>query len=68
MASEEAIAAREALIAALKGPLRVSGDAGSVEQHPLPDIMKAADYVSASDVGPRLGLRFTKLNPPGTAG
>jgi hypothetical protein len=51
------------------GPAKVSGDAGSVEQHDLPDQIAADRYLAAKDAAnkKRRGLRFNKICPPGTA-
>ena len=48
-------------------PAKASGDAGSVEQHPLPDQIAADRYLQAKRAvrSKRLGLRFTKIVPPG---
>lgn len=50
-----------------KGPAKASGDAGSVEQHPLPDQIAADKYLASKDAAksPKRGLRFNKLVPPG---
>ncbi|MCS6896464.1 MAG: hypothetical protein NZM29_00695, partial [Nitrospira sp.] len=51
-----------------KGPAKASGDAGSVEQHPLPDQI-AADRCLASKAAakqPHRGLWFNKIVPPGS--
>lgn len=50
-----------------KGPAKASGDAGSVEQHPLPDQIEADRYLAAKEAAkqPQRGLRFNKLVPPG---
>ena len=50
------------------GPLKVTGDAGSVEQHPLPDQIAAAKFLAnkaaiAKNKG--LGIKFVRMNPPG---
>lgn len=68
MACEDATAAADALTAAIAGPKRVKGDAGEVEQHPLPDLIAAEKYAASRCAGtsPRRGLRITKLIPPGT--
>jgi hypothetical protein len=68
MACDDATAASEALAAAALKPKRVRGDAGEVEMHSLRDIREAAEYL-AGQCGAstaRRGLRFTKINPPGT--
>jgi hypothetical protein len=50
-----------------EGPAKASGDAGSVEQHPLPDQIEADRYLASKEAAkqPRRGLRFNKLVPPG---
>lgn len=50
-----------------KGPAKVSGDAGSVEQHPLPDQIEADRFLASKKAATdkRRGLRFNKLVPPG---
>lgn len=49
------------------GPAKVAGDAGSVEQHSLPDQIAADRYLKAKEAAAskRRGLRFSKLVPPG---
>ncbi|MFN8857102.1 MAG: hypothetical protein ACK50P_16170 [Planctomycetaceae bacterium] len=49
------------------GPAKVAGDAGSVEQHSLPDQIAADRYLQAKAAvkAKRRGLRFSKLVPPG---
>ena len=48
-------------------PARATGDSGSVEQHPLPDQIAADRYLASKQAvrSKRLGLRFTKIVPPG---
>lgn len=67
MACEESTAATDALNLALGGPAEVSGDAGSVKQHSLSDLIAADKYLAArcATTKARRGLRFTKLVPPG---
>ena len=50
-----------------EGPAEVSGDAGTVKQQPLPDVIAADEYLSGKTAAAnrRRGLRFTKLIPPG---
>lgn len=50
-----------------KGPAKASGDAGSVEQHPLTDQIEVDRYLSSKDAAQskKRGLRFNKLVPPG---
>ena len=50
------------------GPKKVTGDSGSVEQHPIGDLIEADKYVSgrtAANAGPPFGLRLAKIVPPG---
>lgn len=51
-----------------KAPAKASGDAGSVEQHPLKDQIEADRYLASKKAARSrgLGLRRTKLVPPGT--
>ena len=60
--------AEDALTNALSGPARVSGDAGSVEQHSIPDLIQADKYLSgkAAAANPNRGLMITSLIPDGT--
>jgi len=50
-----------------EGPAKASGDAGSVEQHSLPDQIEADRYLAAKEAAkkPHRGLRFSKFVPPG---
>lgn len=49
-----------------KGPAKASGDAGSIEQHPLPDQIEADRYLASKEAAKqgKRGLRFNKLVPP----
>jgi len=51
------------------GPAKVAGDAGSVEQHSLPDQIAADRHLAAKEAvrSKRRGLKFNKLLPPGAA-
>ncbi len=51
------------------GPAKVSGDAGSVEQHSLADQIAADRYLLSKNAtkSPSRGLRFNKFIPSGTA-
>ena len=52
-----------------QGPKRARGDAGEVEQHPLPDQI-AVDRYLASKTAARtrgMGVRIGRLLPPGGA-
>ena len=50
------------------GPKRAQTDVGSVEQHDLQDQIEADRYLSSKEAVKRkgLGLRLTKIIPPGT--
>lgn len=50
-----------------EGPAKVSGDAGSVEQHPLSEQIAADRYLRSKEAARSkgVGLRFTKIVPPG---
>lgn len=50
-----------------RGPARVSGDAGSVEQHKLPDQIEADRYLASKKAAKSKsrGLVLNKLVPPG---
>jgi len=69
-AIDDAAAADAALVSALGGPQRVTGDAGSVEQFKLADLIAAHKYLAsiAASTTRNRGLRFNKLTPDGTAG
>lgn len=50
-----------------QGPAKAAGDAGSVEQHKLPDQIAADRYLASKEAAKskRRGLIFNKLVPPG---
>ena len=50
-----------------EGPKRARGDFGEVEQHDLADQIEADRYLAAKKAAKakRVGLRFSKLVPPG---
>jgi hypothetical protein len=50
-----------------EGPARVSGDAGSVQQHKLADQIAADRYLNSKKATRKkgLGLRFSQIVPPG---
>lgn len=52
-----------------EGPAKVSGDAGSVEQHDLTDQIAADRYLCTKEAAKSKtrGLRFSKLVPPGAS-
>ena len=51
------------------GPAKAAGDAGSVEQHKLPDQIAADRYLASKEAtkSKSRGLRFNKFIPPGTS-
>ena len=51
-----------------QGPAKASGDAGSMEQHPLPDQIAADRYLESKKAARNrgLGISLKKLVPPGT--
>lgn len=51
-----------------QGPAKASGDAGSMEQHPLPDQIATDRYLESKKASRRrgLGIGLKKLVPPGT--
>ena len=67
MACDDADTISDAINAAVVGPKKVTGDAGSVEQFGLSEMIEAEKYQRskcAATTASR-GLRFTKLVPPG---
>jgi hypothetical protein len=58
----------EILLENAKGPKRVEGDSGSVEQHSLQDLIAAERFLQSKKATARqgLGIRFTKISPDGT--
>ena len=52
-----------------KNPRRASGDSGSIEQHALADQIAADRYLASKKAAKSggLGIRLTKLVPPGGA-
>jgi len=53
---------------AAQAPKRAKGDQGEMEQHNLKDLVEADRYLAAKRAAAarRLGVRFLKLQPPGT--
>jgi len=51
------------------GPKKATGDSGSVEQHSLTDQIAADKYLASKKAARSrgLGIRMTKLVPPGSA-
>ena len=49
-----------------QGPKRAQGDSGSMEQHGLADQIEADRYLSSKQAMKNgLGVKFSKLSPPG---
>ncbi len=50
-----------------KGPAKASSDAGSIEQHPLPDQIEADRYLASKKAAQdkKRGLKLNKIVPPG---
>ncbi len=59
---------RDAILENAKGPKRVQGDSGSVEQHSLRDQIEAEKFLQSKKAAqkPGLGIKLTKLSPDGT--
>ena len=59
---------KDAILENALGPKKVSGDAGSVEQHSLQDQIAAERFLESKKATrkPGLGIRLTKLSPDGT--
>jgi hypothetical protein len=57
----------DALVEAAQKPKKAAGAMGSVEEHPLPDLIEAADRAATKEATRRRdrGLRFSKFIPPG---
>jgi len=67
-AIDDANNALSSVISNLSGPASVSSDAGTVQQHSIPDQIEAANYLAgiAAANSRRRGLRFNRLVPDGT--
>ena len=52
-----------------QGPAEVTGNSGSMKQHPLKDQIEADRYLSSRDASrsKKRGLNLAKLSPPGAA-
>jgi hypothetical protein len=57
----------EALKTNAQGPAEVTGDSGSMKQHPLRDQIEADRYLNSKQAARSrgLGVRVTKMVPPG---
>ena len=60
---------RDAILENAKGPKRVQGDSGSVEQHSLKDQIEAEKFLNSKKAtqGNGLGIRLFKISPDGTS-
>jgi len=60
--------AAAAIAAAIQGPASASGDAGSVTQHNLKDLMAAADWIAGNAAAkrPGSGISWGRFRPGGT--
>lgn len=60
---------KDAILENAKGPKRVQGDSGSVEQHSLKDQIEAERFLQSKKAtqGSGLGIRFFKISPDGTS-
>jgi len=61
-------ALKDAILENALGPRKVTGDAGSVEQHSLPDQIAAERFLESKKASRKqgLGIKLTKLSPDGT--
>ena len=52
-----------------EGPKSASGDAGSMQQHSIPDQIAADRYLASKQAARSkgMGIRLTKVVPPGAA-
>lgn len=51
-----------------QGPAKATGDSGGVEQHDLKDQIEADRYLASKEATKKgLGIRMTKVVPPGAA-
>ena len=66
-ASDDADTIAAAIAAAAASPKKVTGDAGSVEQFGLAELIEAEKYARRKAAGSaaNFGLRFLKIRPPG---
>ena len=55
----------DTLLENASGPKKVTTDAGTVEQHPLGDLIEADRYVKSTEAAKTsgLGIKLTKLSP-----
>ncbi|HBT76759.1 MAG TPA: hypothetical protein DEB39_07495 [Planctomycetaceae bacterium] len=66
--SNEPSTLKDAIAENAKGPKKVQGDSGSVEQHSLQDQIAAERFLQSKKAAqkPGLGIKLTKLSPDGT--
>ncbi len=66
--SNESASLKDAIAENAKGPKKVQGDSGSVEQHSLQDQIAAERFLQSKKAAqkPGLGIKLTKLSPDGT--
>ena len=66
--SSEKKGLEEVLLENAAGPKKVSGDAGSVEQHSISDLIKADKYLASKGAAKShgIGIKLTKIEPDGT--
>lgn len=60
-----------ALDAAASQPAKMSGDAGSVEQRSIPDLIALDKHVASKAAGKKrvpFGIKFGRIVPPGANG
>ena len=58
---------RDVILENAKGPKKVQGDSGSVEQHSLKDQIAAERFLASKEATRRgLGIRLFKISPDGT--
>lgn len=58
----------ETILTNAQAPRRASGDAGSMEAHPISDLIAADRYAAAKRAYSKgLGIRHVKLVPPNAA-
>ncbi len=60
---------KDAIAENAKGPKKVQGDSGSVEQHSLKDQIEAEKFLQSKKAaqGKGLGIRLFKISPDGTS-
>ena len=66
---QKSSALRDAILENAKGPKRVQGDSGSVEQHSLKDQIEAEKFLNSKKAAQGKGfpVRLFKISPDGTS-